>query len=145
MTVYDSSVLVAALLPGHPEYVRCRPALDRARAEPGGHRCTTHALAEAFRVLAALPIEPPLGKDAARSLVTRTLAPHLDPLPLRAADYLAAFDLVCESTLGAGAIYDALHLVAARRARAERLVTLNPRHFRTLVGAAPGWPQIEEP
>ena len=145
MTVYDSSVLVAALLPAHPDYRRCRPPLDRARAEAGVHRCTTHALAETFRVLAALPIKPPLTKQAARMLVTQTLAPHLDPLPLRATDYVAALDLVCESTLGAGAIYDALHLVAARRARAERLVTLNLRHFRTLVGSAHGWPQIEEP
>ena len=75
----------------------------------------------------------------------QTLAPNLDPLPLRAADYSAALDLVCESALGAGAVYDALHLVAARRARAERLITLNPRHFGALIGSARGWPQIEEP
>jgi predicted nucleic acid-binding protein len=77
--------------------------------------------------------------------VTQTLAPHLDPLPLRTADYVGALDLVCPSTLGAGAIYDALHLVAARRARAERLVTLDVRHFRALVGSQRGWPEIEEP
>ncbi len=92
-----------------------------------------------------MPIKPPLTKEAARTLVTQTLAPNFDPLPLLAKDYSAALDLVCASALGAGAIYDALHLVAARRAKAERLMTLNPRHFRALVGLARGWPDIEEP
>src|SRR5262245_14507033 len=119
MTVYDSSVLVASLIPAHPEYARCRPHLDRARVEPGAHRCTLHALAETFRVLAAMPIKPALTKQAARTLVTRSLAPHLDPLALRAVDYLAALDLACESPLGAASVSDALHLIAARRAKAE--------------------------
>jgi predicted nucleic acid-binding protein len=142
---YDTSALVAGLVPAHPEYTRCRPLIDRARAEPGEHRCTQHALAEAFRVLVALPIRPPLAKEAARALVAQTLTPHLDPMALIASDYAAAFDLVCGGPLGAGAIYDALHLVAARRAKAQRLVTLNLRHFRALVGTAQGWPEIDEP
>ncbi len=145
MTLYDSSVLIAGLLPAHPEYARCRPLIDRARLEAGAHRCTLHALAETFHVLAAIPIKPRITKEAARALVTQTLAANLDPLALVATDYSAAFDLVCASGSGAGAIYDALHLVAARRAKAERLVTLNVRHFRSLVGTAQGWPRIEAP
>lgn len=145
MTVYDSSVLVAGLLPAHPDYARCRRRFDRARAEPGAHRCTLHAVAETFRVLAAVPIKPPLTKAAARTLVAHTVIPHLEPLQLRAADYSAALDLVCDSPLGAGAVYDALHLVVARRCKADSLVTLNARHFRALAGTARGWPRIEEP
>ena len=42
-----------------------------------------------------------------------------------------------------GAVYDYLHLVAARKAGVERIVTLDLRHFRALARA--GDPRIEGP
>ena len=42
-----------------------------------------------------------------------------------------------------GAVYDYLHLVAARKAKAEELVTLNLRHFQAFW--RPGDPVIRHP
>ena len=42
-----------------------------------------------------------------------------------------------------GAVYDLLHLAAARKAKAEVFVTLDARNFQAL--ARPGDPRIESP
>jgi hypothetical protein len=44
--------------------------------------------------------------------------------------------------LVSGAIYDALHLIGARRAACEKLYTFNLRHFRSL---APGDSMVVSP
>lgn len=123
----------------HPQH------LVAAGRTPGTYRCTTHAIAETFRVLVALPVQPRLEADGARTAIRATLLPRLDPLPLGANDYDRALDVVCASGLGAGAVYDALHLLAAERLGAARLLTANLKHFRRLAEAAGGRVRIEAP
>ena len=132
LTWLDTTVLVAGLVAAHPDHDVCRIHLSQASAAPGSYRCTTHALAETFRVLVALPLKPRIQPAAALIAIRTSLMTRLNPLPLTTADYEQAFDLVVGSTLGAGAVYDALHLVGAERMGAKRLLTANISHFSAL-------------
>lgn len=134
IAVLDSTVLIAALAARHPLHAPCRRWLIAA-STPGAYRCTTHALAETFRVLVALPVAPRHDAAAIRQAIRTNLIPRLDPIALTTNDYDRAMDAVCASPLGPGAIYDALHLVAADRIQATALITSNHRHFAALATA----------
>lgn len=136
VAVLDTTVLVAGLVASHPYHLMCQRLLQAAAHLPGSYRCTTHAIAETFRVLVALPLAPRLDAAGARLAIRTTLAPRLDPVSLTAKDYDRALDVVCASGLGAGAIYDCLHLLAADRLAAGYLVTANHKHFQPLAEAA---------
>ena len=69
----------------------------------------------------------------------------LDPLALVARDYDRAFDVVCASGLGGGAIYDGFHLMSADRVTASHLVTSNIKHFQRLADTAKTRVQIIDP
>jgi predicted nucleic acid-binding protein len=53
-----------------------------------------------------------------------------------------ALALTVHQGLSSGAIYDALHLVGARAAGCDELLTFNLRHFHAL---APGDPMVVQP
>ena len=141
----DTTVLVAGLVAAHPQHAICQRLLVDAAQAPGRYRCTTHALAETFRVLMALPLAPRLDAVGARLAVRTSLMPRLDPLALTARDHDRAFDVVCASGLGGGAIYDGLHLMAADRVTASHLVTSNTKHFQRLAETAKTRVEITNP
>ncbi len=51
---------------------------------------------------------------------------------LSSADYAAVIQHLAEHDLVVGIIYDALILHAARKASVDRVLTLNPKHFRRI-------------
>ncbi len=67
-----------------------------------------------------------------RSLLQKSILPHLTVISLTSRDYQNAFELTTEVNLSSGAIYDALHLVGARKSGCATLYTLNLRHFQLL-------------
>jgi predicted nucleic acid-binding protein len=143
--VLDTTILVGGLLAKHPTHAVCRKRLDDAQAKPGSHRCTTHALSEAFRVLASIPLPTPLGPATAQTIIAASLQPRLTLIALTAGDYTRAMDLTVRSGLGAGAVFDALHLCAAARTGAQLLITANLKHFRALAAAGNLDVRIEPP
>jgi hypothetical protein len=114
-------------------------------ARPGSYRCSTHAVAETFRVLVALPLTRNIDVDGARMALRASIIPHLNPIPLAPKDYDVAMDIVCASGLGSGAIYDCLHLLAAERSEAKYLVTANLKHYMRLADAARSRLRVVEP
>lgn len=145
LALLDTTVLVAGLIDAHPQHSDGQRYLRDAIKAPDRYRCTTHAIAETFRVLVALPLAPRLDATGARMAIRVSLIPHLAPVALTAKDYDRALDVVCASELGAGAIYDALHLMAADRLGASYLITANLKHFRRLAEAAGTRVQIKNP
>jgi predicted nucleic acid-binding protein len=57
---------------------------------------------------------------------------YLEAVPLDKTDYQAAIAQMTALNLPGGGIFDALIAQAALKARAERLVTLNAKHFTRL-------------
>ena len=136
VAVFDTTVLVAGVLAIHPHHGASARLLAAAAATPGSCRCTTHAIAEAYRVLVSLPLVPRCTPSHALTLIRESLIPRLSPVALTAKDYDRALEVVSGSGLGGGAIYDALHLVAAARLGVTGLVTANLKHFTRLAEAA---------
>jgi len=134
----DTSVILASLNPDEAHHAAC----DRIVAA-GGSRIYGHALAETFSVLTGGRQGRRLGASVAVRLVEQSVLPFVQVQLLSAKDLMSAL-AECESRgVRGGAIYDWLHLAAARKAGAEVFFTLDLRDFQSL--ARPGDPRIEMP
>lgn len=134
----DTSVILASLNPDEAHHA----AYDRIVAA-GGSKIYWHALAETFSVLTGGRQGRRLGASAAVRLVEQCVLPFVQVQLLSAKDLMSAL-AECESRgVCGGAIYDWLHLAAARKVRAEVFYTLDLRDFQSL--ARPGDPRIEVP
>jgi predicted nucleic acid-binding protein len=85
--------------------------------------------------LTALPIEPRISPEQAQRLLHRLL-PQLRVLPLSRSVYLDAIRRCSALGLRSGAVYDALHLVAAEKAGADVFLTFNLDDFTRLATTA---------
>lgn len=132
-TFVDASVLVAAAVEGHPHHAQAKEWLEAAVGDGDRLFVSDHALAEMYAGLSGAQFD-------GRMLRTRQVQRIIE-------DYLGAFEMVIETTLGdyrkaidaavrknlrGGIVYDAIHVRAAKRERIKRLVTLNGKHYRKL-------------
>ena len=139
---FDSSVLVAALLKQLPHHAVAFPYLKAAHEGAIRAHLTTHALAELFATLSALPLKPRLSPTDVQRLLNSSILPHFTIIPLDAEIYKDAILLTATQHLASGAIYDALHILGARSVECQQLLTLNLKHFKAL---APGEAMITAP
>lgn len=124
----DTSVLVAASHRGHEHHVRVQPWIDAIGRNEIEGLITTHALAETWATLSRLPLTPRVTPKQAAEMVAR-LHRIFRIVSLDAALYQDAIDRCAGRGLSSGAVFDALHLVAAEREAAERVLTFNARDF----------------
>lgn len=134
----DTSVVVASLDPDEPHHLAC----DRVLAA-GGHKLYAHALAETFAILTGGRQGRRLRPAAAAGLIQESVLPFVQLVSLSGKDVMAALASAEARGVRGGAVYDLLHLVAARKAGVVRLLTLDVRDFQALV--RPGDPHIEMP
>jgi predicted nucleic acid-binding protein len=127
--LFDTSTLVAAMVEGHPLHERSLPWLEKARRGTLAYLVAAHSLAELYAVLSSYPTRPRLTPGVAARLVHDNVAAVANVVPLTAADYASVVRTVAELGLSGGVVYDALVVQAARKANAERLLTLHPRDF----------------
>jgi predicted nucleic acid-binding protein len=134
----DSSVIVAALIGSDPDHEACRRLLTKQE-----HSIHTHALSETFSILTGgqLGIRVPTRQAAA--LLRDQVEERLHVVLLTDADILDACAASESRGVRGGAIYDYLHLVAARKAGADTFYTLNLTDF--LSFHRPGDPEILHP
>lgn len=129
---FDTSVLVAALWHDHPQHMPSLKLFSKAR--PSSSFCGTHSLAELYATLTALPVKYPIQPDQALLLIEQVLS-HLTPVPLSTEHYLQTLTKAASAKLTSGRIYDALLLEAAVQSKADRIYTLNLKHFRAIAPA----------
>ncbi|MFB6271418.1 MAG: type II toxin-antitoxin system VapC family toxin [Salinibacter sp.] len=127
----DTSVVVRAVIENLPNHQEARSYLDRARRGTADIALSTHALAELFATITALPTRPQHSPKEAKALVDG-VADLLTVTELSYEDYATALDRMVEYDLSSGAIYDALHVVAAEKTEAAELVTFNGSDFRRM-------------
>lgn len=134
----DSSVIVAALCAGDPDHEVCRKVLQAGR-----NVALTHALSETFSTLTGGRLGFRLPTSDAADLIRGQIAPRLHLVSIDSPGLLTAFDDAESRGIRSGAIYDYLHLVAAREAGVKRFYTLNLGDF--LSFHRPGDPEIVAP
>lgn len=127
--LFDTSVLVAAVVAAHPAHGHALPWLQRARAGEVAFFVAAHSLAELYAVLTRLPTAPRISPSAALRLVGENVAAHAEIVALDAADYRSLLSRWAKLEIAGGAAYDGLIARAAEKAGVDRLLTLNQAHF----------------
>lgn len=135
--VLDSSVLVAALDESDPDHEMCRRLLLKNDGKPGAY---SHALSETFSTLTGGRLGFRLSGSEAARLLRGHVAPRLHLIFLDQDDLLDAYDEAEKRGVRGGAIYDFLHLAAARKVGARKIHTLNISDFKAF--HRPGDPSI---
>jgi predicted nucleic acid-binding protein len=126
--LYDTSVLIAALLVGHSSHSGAFKALKLSQTRKVHGYLSAHSLAELYSVLTRLPKPLQVSADEAQTLVS-DLVQYLEVVPLVAEDYFEAISTMVALKLSGGGIFDALIAQAAVKAEVVRLITLNPKDF----------------
>ena len=135
----DSSVIVAALDEEQPDHDACFALLR----QPSGLHIRAHALSETFSTLTGGRAGPRMPADDVVRALQHNILPRVVIVDLSVSDHLAAMAEARSRGIRGGAIYDYLHLVAARKISAHRLYTLNIADFRSF--HRPGDPEIVHP
>lgn len=128
----DTSVLIPALVPALPQHERATPHLESALRGETSLIISGHALAECYSTLTAIPVSPAITPGQARRLVETNVATAGEIVSLDGTDYLAVLQRMADLGLESGAVYDALHVLAAEKASADELRTLNGKDFRRM-------------
>ena len=137
-TLIDTSVVVASLDPDEAHHEACDTLLAG-----GGLTLYAHALAETFSILTGGRQGRRLRPVMAAELIRDSVLPHVRLVSLTGKEVMAELNGAEARGVRGGAVYDLLHLAAARKAGAARLLTLDVRDFQAIVRA--GDPQIGSP
>jgi predicted nucleic acid-binding protein len=134
----DSSVLIASLDTDESAHLAC----DRLLAQ-GGHSVYAHALAETFSVLSGERQTRRLRPALVAQLIGDSILPFVHLVQITGKETMTAIADSERRGVRGGAVYDLLHLAAARKAGSKALVTLDLRDFQALT--KPGDPVIRVP
>jgi predicted nucleic acid-binding protein len=134
----DSSVLVAALVEDEPAHESCLQ-LMRGKSLVAW----SHALAETYATLTGGRLGIRVSPAIATQLIEDSLLPRLQLIDLTGEDLMGTIRDTHSVGARGGAVYDFLHLTAARNASAKSLYTLNTRHFAVIMRK--GDPEVKLP
>ena len=134
----DTSVLVAAMVADEDFHNACSALLD---ARSLG--IFAHGLVETFSTLTGGRSAFRMSADDVATILEEDFVPSLEVISLTPTETLRAMRESKARGVRGGAIFDYLHLVAARKAKARRLYTLNVSNFRAF--HRPGDPDIAHP
>jgi predicted nucleic acid-binding protein len=136
--LFDTSILVAAIVEAHPFHSKALPWLSRARTGEVDACVASHSLAELYSILTAFPIKPKISPREALQLIRENVEATARRIDLDSADYASTLDTVVQLGLSGGVVYDALIARAAELAKVDLLLTLNAKDFRRI------WPESTE-
>jgi len=128
--LFDTTVLVAAVvdqLPNHEAALACFSHYAGSIDHVGC--CSTHALAECYATLTAIPLPKRVQPAEACLLIEENFINRLKLIELSGTDYAEAIRRASGLGLSSGVIYDALHLACAEKASCERIYTYNLSDF----------------
>lgn len=127
--LYDTSIIIAGFVASHPKHHMALPWLQRAQAKKVSLFISGHSLAETFAVLTRLPLSPRITPDVAYYLIRENIEKLARIVTLTAQDYKTVLKQMTELGLSGGIIYDALTFKAAKKAKVDKILTLNVRDF----------------
>ena len=133
MTVlFDTSVLVAAVLRQHPAHPEAAAWLQAVKSEERSGVVAAHSIVELYSVLTRLPLQPRIDPDTARRIIRHDVVGSFGILALAADDHSALIDQLADNSIAGGATYDALILATARKAGVHQVLTLNTHDYERL-------------
>jgi predicted nucleic acid-binding protein len=129
---FDTTVLVAASVAGHPHHPQALAALLSVRNKTVAGCVSGHALSELYAVLTRTPFTPPVYPLQAWKIISANVLPSFEIVALTSEMYRATIESCANHGWIGGRVYDTLHLACARQAACDRIYTFNVRHFQQL-------------
>lgn len=134
-TLFDTSMLIAAVVEGHPAHALAFPWLQHVKAKADAGVVAAHSLAEMYAILTRLPVRPAIPPDMAREIIAVNVLDTCEVVTLSAGDYVTLLNHLADLKIAGGAICDALLLHVAAKAGVDQVVTLNAYDFRRVYPA----------
>jgi predicted nucleic acid-binding protein len=135
--LFDTSVLVAAIVEPHPMHSHAFPWLKRAKLREFDMFVANHTLIELYAVLTTLPISPKITPNVARRLIHDDVETPAKIVSLSSQDHISIIKDMADLGLSGGVIYDALIVRAATKSGANKILTFNINDFKSV------WPEGE--
>ena len=136
--LFDTSVIIAALVESHPMHQRAFPWLKQAKEKDFELIVAGHTVAELYAVLSSLPTRPRISPAVAWRLIHENIEAVGKIVSLTAAECSSTIKKISEMGLAGGITYDALIAKVAEKSKVEQLLTLNSDHFKRV------WPEGEK-
>ena len=136
--LFDTSVLVAALVQPHPLHYRALSWFRKARAGEFELIVSSHTIAELYAVLSTLPVSPRITPGLAWQLIHENVEPVASVISLSSSDYFATIKRMSDLGISGGAVYDALIVKTVQKSAVDRMLTLNLNDFKRI------WPEGEK-
>jgi predicted nucleic acid-binding protein len=125
----DSSCMVAAVCSWHERHAAARDEIER-RLDRGERLApAANALVETYAVLTRLPAPHRLAPADAWALVKANFVDGAKAVALNGPAHVALLGRLAKAGTGGGRTYDALIAACAELAKAQTILTFNPRHF----------------
>ena len=131
--LFDTSVIVAAMVEAHPFHKRALPWLKKAKENNFELIIAAHTLAELYAVLSTLPVRPRISPGIAWYLIHENIESTAKIITLTPSEYSRTIKALSDKGLSGGIIYDALIAKSALKAKADRLLTLNKKDFEKIM------------
>ena len=127
--LFDTSVLVAALLDSHPKHAIAFQWLVKAKHKEIEGYIGIHTLVELYAILTSLPVQRKVSSPDIWRLLQDSVFSNFEVIQLTKADYQDTLESLSQSDIRGGATYDALIARAAFNAKVDKLFTFNIKHF----------------
>jgi predicted nucleic acid-binding protein len=128
----DTSVLVASVVQKHESHERAYAVLDRVQSGKDEGFVSAHSLAEMYSVLTKLPQPFRHAPEQALLSIEENVVKHFKIAGLTGNDYTVLIREAALSGIQGGTIFDALLLKCAAKSGAEKVFTLNLKHFQNI-------------
>jgi len=128
--LFDTSVLVAAIVEPHPLHAPAFSWLKRARAKEFDMLIAGHTLAELYAVLTTLPISPRITPGIAGHLIHSDVEALAKMVSLSPSEYSSVVKRMVDLGLSGGVIYDAIIVMAAKKSGVDHILTFNIDDFK---------------
>lgn len=124
--------MLAAVCTWHDHHEHAQRGIHQRRASGARLVCVGPAWVEAYAVITRLPSPYRLHPRDAWNLLTENFGKRGPIVNLTGVETRRALGELAASGLGGGLTYDAMILACALKAKADELLTLNPRDFQRL-------------
>ena len=128
--LFDTSVLVAALLELHPNHRLAFPWLLNVKKGKHLGFISIHSLAELYAILTTIPIHKKAATHEIWTIISNSIFQYFEIVELAKSDYQQILQLLSKNELRGGIIYDAIIAHAAYIAKVDKLLTFNTKHFK---------------
>ena len=125
----DTSCMVAAICTWHERHAAAVAAIERRLDRGDRLAVAAHAIIEAYAVLTRLPAPHRLAPADAWALVKANFVESATIVALGGPSCVTLLDRLASAGIGGGRSYDAVIAASASQAKANALLTFNPRHF----------------